>query len=784
MRLIDRYVYRQVFSHALLGLLVFTFVFFIPQLVRLMEVVVRHSASPARLVLLFLCTFPRVFSFTLPISVLVGVLIGLGRMSADSELIAMSALGIGLRRVLVPVGFLAVAMGALTACMTLWASPAATRETRLTEQQLLATNASFEIQPRVFDERFPHLVLYVDDSTAASTHWRGVFLAGAAADNNGTSELTLAEQAIVIADRQDGKLELHLHDGSTHEYSPAEPDRYSVSTFGESDWPIEVNSDQPEVAIQAKVLELSIPQLIAVQGVEWRQARVELYERFALPCACLVFALLAVPLSVRPHRGGRAMGFLLSVALVLGYYLLFVIGTGFAKQGRISPALGVWTPNLVMGFLGLTLLPRLERIHGETFGTRIIQRIAYWLSKTFSRKANPAPAAVNGEVKLRPIAARARGAAQSTRLKHSHGFPQLMDFYLLRSFLFYFFMVALSFIFLTEVFTFFGLLDDITRHHTPFIIVANYFRFLTLTMMYQLAPLGSLVAALVTMGVMTKNNEIVAFKAAGVSLYRLALPLVVAAALLAGGLLLLDNTYLPYVNQREEALLNEIKARPAQTYLRPNRNWIFGENSKIYNYELFDADRNLFGGLNVFELDPRTFALKRRVHATRAVWSAPQGEWQLENGWVRDFQGAHVVNYVPFDRYTLGELTESPAYFNREVRQYSEMSWRELENYIQELQKAGFDVARLTVQWHEKLAFPLIAPLITLLAIPFALLVGTRGAVGGVAAGVGIAICYWGTAALFEALGGVGQLPPFLAGWAPDAIFGFLAIYFFLRMPT
>ncbi len=376
MRIIDRYVYRQVFSHALLGLLVFTFVFFIPQLVRLMDVVVRHSASPTRLVLLFLCTFPRVFSFTLPISVLVGVLIGLGRMSADSELIAMSALGIGLRRVLVPVGLLAIGMAALTASMTLWASPNATRETRLTEQQLLTTNASFEIQPRVFDERFPHLVLYVDDSTAASTHWRGVFLAGIAADNNGSSELTVAEQAIVIADRQDGKLELHLHDGSTHEYSPAQPDHYSVSTFGESDWPIEVTSDQPEVAIQAKVLELTIPQLLAVQGDEWRQARVELYERFALPFACLVFALLAVPLSVRPHRGGRAVGFLISVVLVLGYYLLFVIGSGFAKQGKIPPALGVWTPNLVMGLFGLALLPSLERIHGETFAARAFQAIS------------------------------------------------------------------------------------------------------------------------------------------------------------------------------------------------------------------------------------------------------------------------------------------------------------------------------------------------------------------------------------------------------------------------
>ena len=119
MRLIDRYICRQVFSHALLGLGIFSFVFFVPQLVRLMDLVVRHSASWATLGILFLCTFPGILSFTLPMGVLVGVLIALGRMSADSELIAMSALGLGRRRLLVPIGILAVGATLITFCMTL-----------------------------------------------------------------------------------------------------------------------------------------------------------------------------------------------------------------------------------------------------------------------------------------------------------------------------------------------------------------------------------------------------------------------------------------------------------------------------------------------------------------------------------------------------------------------------------------------------------------------------------------------------------------------------------------
>ncbi len=112
------------------------------------------------------------------------------------------------------------------------------------------------------------------------------------------------------------------------------------------------------------------------------------------------------------------------------------------------------------------------------------------------------------------------------------------------------------------------------------------------------------------------------------------------------------------------------------------------------------------------------------------------------------------------------------------------MSWDELRVYIDGLQRAGFDVATLRVQWHKKLAYPLIAPVSMLLAIPFALLVGMRGALVGVALGVGIAIAYWAASALLEAMGGVGQLPPLLAGWSPDLIFFFFGMYFFFKMPT
>src|ERR1700688_4458585 len=238
MRLIDRYICRQVFSHALLGLGIFTFVFFVPQLVRLMDLVVRHPATWSTIGVLFLCSFPGILSFTLPIGVLVGVLIALSRLSADSELIAMSALGMGRRRVLVPVGTLAVGAALVTSAMPLWLAPLSVRTFRSIEDQLRAGQASDQEAPRVFDERFPHMVLYVRDIDSSGTRWKGVFLAGT--DLKDVSRLTLAEEAIVIAARNEGKLDLHLRNGSVHEFSPKDPGRYSLSEFEQRDFPVEV----------------------------------------------------------------------------------------------------------------------------------------------------------------------------------------------------------------------------------------------------------------------------------------------------------------------------------------------------------------------------------------------------------------------------------------------------------------------------------------------------------------------------------------------------------------
>ena len=773
MRILDRYIVREIFRHAFLGLVVFTFVFFVPQLVRLMALFVRHSGSGGQILQLFLCIFPGVFTFTIPMAVLIGVLLGLGRMSADSEIIALTALGIGRQRILLPVGVLALAGALATMVMTLWLGPAALRTFRTLEANLISSQVSFQVQPRVFDERFPRLVLYINDVSASGTQWHGVFLAEAGGENG--SRVTLAENAIVIAEPKQGKLEMHLQGGSTHEFDRADPDHYSVTAFGQSDIPIEVSGLLPTRPRQVSNPERPMRELAQDNTPGWREARVEMHRRLAFPVACFAFALIAVPLGTQPRRGGRAAGSLIAVVLIASYYLLLITGAGMAREGTISPAVGMWIADALLAIAGLALLPRMEQFRGESRWLQPLARFKTWMRLIRVRTS-----------RVKAAAARIGNGTRARRepLAPSSGsLPLLMDLYLLRMFFSYFAILMLVFVFLFEAFTFFELLDDIARHRIAFIVVADYFLFLTPYLLYQLAPLAALVAILVTLGIMSKNNEIVACKASGISLYRLAVPLLFAGLALASSMIVLDDTFLPYANQRQDALRNLIKGKPPQTYRQPER-WIFGENSKIYNYDLFDPAQNLFGGLTVLEIDPLTFEVRRRVFAARAKWSDAQKLWLLESGWLREFSGGTIVRYERFNVRDLPELTEPPGYFNREVLPAIQMSYPQLRRYIDDLRRAGFDVSALTVQWHRKLAFPLIAPVSMLLAFPFAFLVGTRGAIGGVAVGIAIGIIYWLGAELLAAMGGVGQLPPLLAGWSPDIVFFFLGLYFFFKMPT
>jgi LPS export ABC transporter permease LptG len=308
-------------------------------------------------------------------------------------------------------------------------------------------------------------------------------------------------------------------------------------------------------------------------------------------------------------------------------------------------------------------------------------------------------------------------------------------------------------------------------------------------MLYQIAPLAVLIAVLVTFGVLNRNSEIVAMKATGISLYRLVVPIVSMSAVLAVGLFLFDQYYLPQANRRQEALRSTIKGRPPQTFLHPEQKWIFGEPragepSRIFYYQFFDPGADEFANFSVFEFDRSTFAISRRIFASRVFWNIRTGTWVFQNGWVRDFDGATQTQYQDFKFRSFAEIHEEPTYFTKESLQSQEMNFGQLDRYIRDLRQSGFDTMRLRVALWHKLAYPLIAPVMAILGIPFALSMGRRGSLSGIAVAITVALTYFVVENLFGAMGNVNYLPAALAAWSPDVLFGLTGGYFLLRTPT
>jgi LPS export ABC transporter permease LptG len=374
-------------------------------------------------------------------------------------------------------------------------------------------------------------------------------------------------------------------------------------------------------------------------------------------------------------------------------------------------------------------------------------------------------------------------AATRTRM-FSASFPMILDDYVLRDFIFNFALVVGALTVLSLIFTTFELLADILRNQVSPWIVGEYLLNVTPYFLYNIAQYGVLLAVLITLGLMQRSNEVTALKATGISVYRIIVPVLLAAVLVAAGLFLSDQFYLPHTNKRQDALLNKIKGKPAQTYLNPYRKWIFGQHSTIYYYQLFDSDRNQFGNLSVFQFDPATFQLVNRIHLNRAHWDEGLRRWVCTEGWQRSFQHAAIRDYHTFDVSTFNALSEPPEYFKKEVRQSLEMNYEQLSRYIRDLQQSGFEVVKLKVQLQKKLAFPVITFVMGVLAIPFALSAGKRSAMAGVATAIGIAVVYTVVSGLFEAMGNISQLPPVLAAWSPDVIFALAGGYLILKVPT
>ena len=612
MRILSRVVFREILSSAALGTVLFTFVLFLHNLDRLFALLVRSSATPLVVAKLFIFAIPATIPFSLPLGVLVGVLLALSRMSADGEIIAMRAAGVPSVTVSRPVLLFSFLGMIATALATLWITPLTLKLTSDMAKDLAAAQLTTEIQPRIFEEQFPNTVLYVDEVvTGIQVVWRRVLIADVTSpedleaqhkDRGEGPKITVASEAIATADPEHNRIQLNMKDVRTI-YRDKDGKVISEST------PVGVvalQAQKPsELHLNHEVTEIDTGPLYKrvyrdqskLTHDEWVEAAIELHKRFAIPFACVLLAVVGIPLGVSSRKGGKSTAFVMTVLLAFCYYTSLISLIGLAKKGSLSVPIAVWTPDVAFALTGLLLLTQLER-PGD-------RDVIGWLRSLFTAISKRWGQHSSGRVGLSIESLRRFGLR-----------PMLIDAYVLNGFIFYFVGTLAALVLLTEVFTFFELVSDMIKNQIAMSKMLDYLYNLAPKLIYDETPISVVVASLICFGVLTKNNEVTAFKAGGVSVHRLALPVLFAAAVISMLLFTFDHYYIPGANRRQEALRSEIKKKPIQTYLRPDRQWVYGMGPRIYNYRYLDPRDAIMSKVNVYELDTSNFRVVHQIPPT------------------------------------------------------------------------------------------------------------------------------------------------------------------------
>ena len=755
MRIIDRYVIREVLWPFVIGLLIFTFMLIIPLMIEYAESFISKGVAIPVVLRIMATLLPQALGVTIPMALLLGLLVAFGRLSADREFVAMQACGVSLMRLMRPIGLLSALAWAATSYILLVATPQENQRFREIVFSIVAERAEGEVRPRVFFQDFPNLVLYVREVPQSGGGWRDVFMVDS---TPGQPRATyLARQGRVVIDRDQRTLEMVLEDGARHTADAA--GKYEVVRFEQVVLRLNPESAFPRQGPAPGAREMSIPQLRAraveleQQGIYPHSEYFEIQKKFSIPFACLIFGLIGLGLGVSNRRDGKLASFVVGMGVIFIYYVLLWLGQSLVRGHLVPPWVAAWLPNIVLGGFGLLLFRWRDRAGDRPVRLEALARMIP------AFRIPPLKLPMLGTLDRYVAATYARVAGLSA--------------------------LAMAGIFYIS--TFLDLSDKVFRGQASWSMLATFYWYITPQYVYYIVPLSVLLAALVTIGLLTKNSELVVMKACGISLYRVALPMVGGAIIAGGVLFLLEQTILGPSNRRAEAIRHVLRGGSPQTFDVLLRQWVVGSSGDIYHFDYYDPRAQALSGLTIYEFGGRMPILARRTYAERAVYAGgPDGgsdAWRLEQGWTRELTDTgETKTFTPFAQAQVG--IENSAYFTTQQPDERFMSYSQLREYIDRLRGSGFDVSAQLVALERKVSFPFVTIVMTLLAVPFAVTTGRRGAMYGIGVGIVLAISYWVTISLFAALGTGGLVNPALAAWAPNLLFGAGAGYLLLTVRT
>jgi LPS export ABC transporter permease LptF/LPS export ABC transporter permease LptG len=782
---LDRYIVRELAAPLGFGCVLLTFFLVIDRIYSLTDLVITKGVPFYLVVQLLAFMLPSFLALTLPMAFLSAVLLAGGRLASDLEIVAFRAAGVSAVRLFRPVLLVSLVIMAATAWFTLVLNPLANREFQRQLFRIIQAKAASGLQERIFLGTFGDVTIYVEDVSVSQVALRGLLVSDERDPK--LSRIITAREGRLRSDEANQRITLSLIDGAINEVDvipgvaqpaadpsrPAVAPRYRYTRFETYDMSLPMSApligaarnDKPER--DATVGELN--QKIA----EYRRDRfnrvpyeIERHKRFALPAAALVFGLIAFPLAIRSHRGGRSIAFIGSLVILVVYYLLITSLEGFALRGRIPPGVAIWTPNVLFAGTGFGLLlgtAREWRVPAMPLVWRALERI---------RRALSGRAVRTGRV---------HAASEGRDATHLRDSTHIIDRYLVREYLAF---MGLGLAVSAALFVMIDLLQTLDRYlrlKPPLMFIIEHFVYRLPAALHLYLPVVMLVATIFLFLTLSRYHELTALKAAGISLYRVSLPILGLGLAIAIGAGVFQELALPVLNERGEEV-DRVKIRgmaPRHLQLR-HRLWVRSSDSRFYRVELLHPGTNDMFGVTILELN-RDFRLTGRLDARQAHWT-PAG-WELRDGAYREISPDGGVQTLAF-RSTAVELSEEMEDFIRIQKPVTAMSFRELKDYIGRLEAAGFQIRKHLVELYAKLSFPLVNLVMVLVAIPLALQSPRGGRLFGIGLALGIMAGYLVVHFVALAFARADLLPPLIAAWTANIIFMGIGVSLLLRART
>jgi len=760
-RLIERYVIAAILPYLFLSLALLTVMLLAQQSTRFAEILgsTRTPFNLAAEVLLEL--LPNILLFTLPMAVLVGTATGFSRLGSDSELVAMKAAGVGHVRIIMPV----LLLGLLTTLLTLYnglvLAPEAAHQLYQSALRAALYKLESPVEPNTFNTDLPDKVIYVREGDVAQGHWGRVFIHW----QEGTEPTRIVTARTGRIDTSGGQSELVLSDAMVVTTLEARAGQSTVpgQVVIERSAQLRVRLNTGRDALIKKLEsapneleQMNWHELLARSrngpGEARRTALQALHKRLALCCAPLALALLGSGIGVRVRRGGRASGMLLSLASLLAYYLLLLGGDQLGRSGRVPLQLGTWLATGLSILVGTLLL--LSTRHGLPRGWHRVFR----LPRTHLRSAGKPAARQHGQYAL----------------------LGLLDRSLLRALLLNFAFALATMVCIFLIFTLFEMLRYMNGGRWS--LLSRYLFFLIPMAGVSIAPISMLVAVLITYALLARRSEAVAWWAAGQSVYRMALPCLLCAVLVSGGVWLCQEHILPEANRRQEMLRAQIRGGAAQVVTSIGQHWLaLPSSSNIFTYS-YNSRTETLETPTVFEFDDENVHVRRIITGGQGVWLGPD-KLEFEQarvfelprpsaGW-RKVGTLQLTAPMPHDLFK--PLLSKPL----------ELNTNALSAYIKTLKlQRGVDVRSFEVALAERWVTPLAPLVMALLGLPLALAVGRHTALAALSAAVTVGLAFWGSVSGFQQLSQYQLLPPPVAAWVPLLLFSAVGAYLLSKAKT